>query len=138
MRDLKFRIWDNDTGQFVSGEHPRFIGNVNGIYLFDKNYRILCGVDGQKPKDWTFQQFTGLLDKNSKEIYEGDIIRWEDQIVTKATVEFDTARFILNIFSHPEYSKTAGKYFTDFYRVPLSKLEVIGNIFENSELLNEI
>lgn len=82
----------------------------------------------------TLCQCTGLKDKNSKLIYEKDIIRFyfdNDEII--AVVEWDNneCRFYLNT---TDYFKD--KYVTD-YEIVKQEYEVIGNIYENAELLEE-
>ncbi len=88
--------------------------------------------------DFIVMQFTGLFDKNGKEIYEGDVVRleqWEPreyQIVfiegafcmgsLKKTEQFNVGQFVADI----HYLQSGG-------RGPVS--EVIGNIYENPELL---
>jgi uncharacterized phage protein (TIGR01671 family) len=65
MREIKFRCWDKKNKEFV----PYFELTCNGSIFF--------GSEEQSDKDFDIQQFTGLLDKNGKEIYEGDIIESE-------------------------------------------------------------
>lgn len=67
-------------------------------------------------------QYTGLKDKNGKEIYEGDITTDGDMI---CRVEYDVPVFTLKSISN-------GNDYNPFYE----NLEVIGNIYENPELLN--
>lgn len=78
-------------------------------------------------------QFTGLLDKNGKEIYEGDIIKipddWDEYGFNAGEnyqVYFAFGGFRLK----PKYKKNAkGSYLED------DKIEIIGNVYENPELL---
>lgn len=90
---------------------------------------------------------TGLLDKNKKEIYEGDIVRYTDyntadRLVKVANVYWmDWADWAKVPFLHPFGSPTSGKDLKDgrstgtHFITPPEDCEVIGNIYENLELL---
>lgn len=113
MRQIKFRVWSTVLRVYVPAENAL---RVN--YLGE-----LCGMDPISP----IEQFTGLLDKNGKEIFEGDLLRRPSFETISAVVwEQEGARFIrrfgvggVNIGSLE---------FTD-------GMEVIGNIHESPELL---
>ena len=79
---------------------------------------------------YEFMQFTGLLDKNGKEIYEGDIIRYE-------TLHYDPSEGDSPCsFSQVEYRGSSFVFdegLLDDWGA--DDIEVIGNIYENSELL---
>lgn len=82
-----------------------------------------------EPEHNEFMQFTGLLDKNGKEIYEGDIV---SQFIAPnpydyGKVEYQKSSFIVSWTSLP----------WQYLEVLSEKIEIIGNIYENRELLNK-
>lgn len=96
----------------------------------------------------TVGQFTGLKDENGKEIYEGDIIEFSydefignfDTKVAKGTIEFINGCFLIKTFEI-EGKKVKGTDYEEWfllYTVNTYTLKVIGNIYENSELLEGV
>jgi hypothetical protein len=76
-------------------------------------------------------QYTGLKDKNRKEIYEGDIVNCFDDLGKNDLpfiIEYKRARFVLT----SAHEKLEG------WDLDSQKVEVIGNIYENSELLKSV
>ncbi len=111
MREIKFRAWDKKEKRYWTQEEMNAIGGY--YYTF-----ALSDDDGL----FVLEQFTGLQDKNGKEIYEGDIVEGVS-ISTgpfRGVVEFESGTF--GVAGH-------------VLGIPLTK-EVIGNIHENSNLLN--
>jgi uncharacterized phage protein (TIGR01671 family) len=121
-RIIKFRTWSYDANDFCDTYGDDNI-SLNDIFSMD-------GV--------VFQQFTGLLDINEKEIYEGDICRLSydyhesqsGQVNSSIDpVTFKNGGFILGRSFYDPYLY---EYITKDNK---TELEIIGNIFENSEYL---
>lgn len=114
LRELKFRAFDTE----------------NKAWTFVTLGDLICGActeNGDKPLSGAkqvWEQYTGLKDKNGKEIYEGDIVL-DDECGDMGEVEYYAPNFTF----HPIYpierwnSHYIGKY-----------IKVIGNIHENPEL----
>ena len=118
MRTIKFRVWDiKEQKMFFSHIHRCFY-----LDIFAGN--MLFG----DPNNFIIQQFTGLKDQNGKEIYEGDIL-YRPAVRIKYICEYDVdeCAYILTYDNGDDYI-----YLTDF-----KEIGVIGNIYENKELLNE-
>jgi hypothetical protein len=139
MRDIKFRAFYNGT--MLS--HTFDISLKDGgccypnIFIHDipeNNDHALLYSFGRSVK---LMQFTGLLDKNGKEIYENDVVKilytdWVDQSnYSIGKVVFEEDRYWVSI-----YSKKYGEYcLSPIYPGKYGWIEVIGNIFESPELL---
>jgi hypothetical protein len=124
-REIKFRVWD---------QHKKCFVNVS-----DFQFRKDGTVDyfGHKI---TFQQFTGLLDKNGKEIYEGDILIYEYTQADMSSFSalespFETCAIEEVVFKDGAFRFKDNKYST--VADDCKEMEVIGNVFENKELLNK-
>lgn len=102
-------------------EDKYYIQFADPNYIPDWNmpYRM---VQGQVDNN-TIGQFTGLHDKNGKEIYEGDIVKYENMT---GKIMFFNGSFIMSNFEETEEWELG---------VINEEIEVIGNIYENSELL---
>lgn len=130
-RTIKFRAWDKTNNQWNSYGDRLYINAQDGSLLDVASQYDTGGIS----EDLQLMQFTGLLDKNGKEIYEGDILKGyfnpddvEDYIYNSLTAEekeSGTRLFTVEDIFYP-------------YTNPLpDDLEVIGNIYENPELIQE-
>ena len=143
-RIIKFRAWDN-VNKRMGYFHPGFDWNdeYDHWYLSPVEWSkritdVPCG------DNINLMQFTGLLDKNGKEIYEGDIVRIKDcEIVDTIPVNGEWKEIYADCVGNIHY---AGSWFCfDGHSagdLPLEafdsdKLEVIGNVHENPELVSE-
>lgn len=124
-REIKFRVWDEEEKTMWRHE------NIGYINFYDKVIWLRHG--GFLDMDYnpcTLMQYTGLKDKNGKEIYEGDIVKREPMSpggldrIGKITFEDGVIWLESNVDSVCLYDE-------------IDELEVIGNIYENPELLEE-
>ena len=115
MREIKFRAWDLISKKMVQVIH---FYNHNDVY-----------------PDYIFMQYTGLKDANGKEIYEGDIVRYMDSLYYK-TIHQIVWNDNFACFSYKPYKFTDNGGDDDVTLSYIHKFEVIGNIYEDSHLLD--
>ena len=121
MREIKFKVWDRKHNRMSQSFS---LGRDSNIVFND---RCICGVE-ITGNDFVYLQFTGLKDRNGKEIYEGDICKYLN-IYTKNeiwVVAFEDAKFVLK--------KSPMRF--DLGDVDIQCVEVLGNTYENPELCN--
>ncbi|GAM80669.1 glycosyltransferase [Lactococcus lactis subsp. lactis] len=128
MRDEmipKLRAWDKQDERMSYGEVEYFDDSIN--YRFD---HFCTGAD----EDVEFMQSTGIKDKNGVEIYEGDVINYRNSFRNPMTGSGSLSinRDFKIIFKDGEFK---AKGFDIRLKNILSYSEVIGNIYENPELL---
>lgn len=153
MREIKFRCWDKKTKKMR--QVTEIVFNT-GFYMESNDNSVkLIWVKGQdiienkeiqiqREKDFILMQYTGLHDKNGKEIYEGDIVKvyfkkdaWinnnKECGYKNGIIEYCVDCFIVYIKNYKDkiYPLSA------FGSREIKYLEVIGNIYDNPELLEE-
>lgn len=126
MRKIKFRAWLKEERKMVNVE-TLFIG-INRLCFGNSKTEDLFFRDFEEVE---LMQYTGLEDKNSKEIYEGDILFFRDENMKYVVVWQDTA-FIIESIEIRKYSEKM--YWLDDTEICC---EIVGNIYENKNLLEE-
>jgi uncharacterized phage protein (TIGR01671 family) len=126
-RKLKFRAWDKLNKSFIysdTGHQEHYILTLNGRF---QNLQNGSGGD-----EYVVQQFTGLKDKNGKDIYEGDMLNFS----INNTVELGDADIMDYKNQDVHYSEEYASFmfgedgFTPLDRIIMTSIEVVGNIFE--------
>lgn len=127
MRGLKFRAWDKVEKKMLFDADP-FALHVSG-----SNESLLAKT--HRNEDCIFEQYTGLKDKNGKEIYEGDIIRYTIWL-RGAAKELICTKVVKWWSGEEEYYPCCT---SSGFSLPYSEdgYEVIGNIHENPELIEK-
>lgn len=132
-RVIKFRVWEPFQNRYLNEDDSYLIDNQGGLWWVDKKEK--ARTETHDTFYHTIQRFTGLLDKNKKEIYEGDILKgfhWEmpdEEIIDYVTFRCGSFCFFEGYFSFEEFISNNKNPDT------LYDFEIIGNIFENPELL---
>lgn len=120
MRELKFRVWDKEAGEYLEGEEAKdFVLKLDGTHYVEMTFGYY-----DKGKNWVIEQYTGLQDRGV-EIYEGDIIRWANSVGREITAPV--------VWNTRAWCWTAGDYMLG--GLLEFDLEVVGNIHEDLKLL---
>ena len=130
MREIKFRAWDKKAKEMIyEALEIKDIGLGEGSVLVDAR------TQGGNELIWL--QYTGLKDKNGGEIYEGDVVEIEFIIYPESKKEEIKGKYISQII----YQDGCFVFFDGYdYHVPCQpcfRTRIIGNIYENPELLDK-
>ena len=125
MREIKFRIWDIDKRKFIVNETDRLgYGDTKKCMServdFENN-----SVEINADESYILSEYTGLKDMKGKEIYEGDIL-------------FETFReeYFKVVFENGSFRAEVDEYSLDLEDYA-NICEVVGNIYENPELMED-
>lgn len=144
MQDrFKFRAWHKKRKKMYEVLHFHTATWDNGgEWVTAKGFNIITQQDIHiqiEPKDSFIMQCTGLKDKNGREIYDGDILKFK---LLEDFAAFGTNEKYVEIIAPVIYEY--GGFFIEqsensifLGQLPMREIEVVGNIYENPELLRE-
>lgn len=147
----RFRAWDKTENK---------MWNVETIYIEDEWVKVndgsIYGITKDLVRDYVLMQSTGLKDKNGVEIYEGDIIEFEDEsfcypfddeaiveTINRAQVIIDKVKgiFLENFMVKDSMIAKEYKYYYDLptseKTILFKECSVVGNVFEDENLLED-
>lgn len=126
-REIKFRAW-HEQGKMIGWEELKYFVDLGSCF---NDYKTL-----------TLMQYTGLKDKNGKEIYEGDVVVFDEFIPGNKQsagqwIQNRSLKSLSISFKHGYFGvKGSGDDHISLYSAQSEHCEIIGNIYENPELLN--
>ena len=133
MREILFKAKRIDNGEWVEG----YVVHKRGLYfIYDIVNSESCRQNNYEIDPETLCQFTGLCDKNGKKIWENDIVLviYENRYYEKKELSTGRIVFIRGAWY------IGGKVWNELYAIDedaIFQVEIVGNIFDNPELLQE-
>ncbi len=138
MNDDDFYSYLPEEGKYFYDDYSCSVKRNNGDRDPETMFSPLMGEDWvwiEKP-DYELMQYTGLKDKNGKEIYEGDICDLLDSRGFEIVYQQSAFGYITGETKLTDFHHLGGNYHFKWENGQSQKVEIIGNIYENPELLN--
>lgn len=143
MREIKFRVWCKQSDTMNKVEKMGFEEGELWYVEDQDNETQPPYFEGND--DWVLMQYTGLKDKDDREIYESDVVKWERIIYTdcsRSEVDYVEEAIIGEIYYVDgitiglKEADGTGRILFPFHLLDSSQdFEVLGNIYENKDLL---
>lgn len=128
---FRVRLWDITKQKFIKVTEIDYCTDGEEVTVYYDGDTFETVLDEEYLKACFLEQCTGLKDKNGKLIYEGDIVKYH--VIKKSS--FPIEREVL-AFKTKKVTFKKG-YFSPIFNLDLNDVEIIGNIHENSELLED-
>lgn len=141
-REIKLRVWDKIKKKFVDNDYT-FVMFLSGKFDVEEENGEVGKLFERDTDDFVVMQYTGLKDKNGKEIYEGDIllntwkgknqkveVYWQEAEVSPGGEGYEDLEGYQSLLGR-WYFRTTEKM---NYALYSGQFEIIGNIYENPEL----
>ena len=135
MKEIKFRVWDKGLKQMIYLSEPEVVNDDFSAIVFKLRDYFASAFSSDRMEDLELMQYTGLKDKNGKEIYEGDIVYVEAVAYGRdmnAMIFWKDGGFWLR------WEDGYESYLQDWVKELAKSAEVIGNIYENPELIKRV
>jgi uncharacterized phage protein (TIGR01671 family) len=124
VREIKFRAWDKKRKEYF--HISKMWNGGTGLSCFSADGWVGNYGNRGNMNDIVLEQFTGLHDKNGKEVYEGDILKY---------LSFEEKTYYLPVFYSAEDASFQMGWVKTIYATHYG--EVVGNIHENKKLVEE-
>jgi uncharacterized phage protein (TIGR01671 family) len=148
MREIKFRAWDNKNKKMFipsmldwKDERDPKENDTRTFYIWRSPYEdehVNWSHTCIGTEDSILMQYTGLDDKNGKEIYEGDVIQFKDGIVINGSnIHRSKVEWLDELSGFYIHADNVGYYQVNPSQCAMYHYEIIGNIYDNPELLEQ-
>lgn len=141
-REIKFRAWDKENNKWYEPTYEAYKGDLEYLVVGMGGDLTMNKNGGMRhesvfPKRFELMQYTGLLDKQGKEIYEGDIVKTFYEEIAVVMYADGGFKLFTNATDYKSVGTVIGQDVEENYLGYFFKdnLEIIGNIYENPELL---
>ena len=143
MREIKFRAWDNENEYMITSLQGVYTALRNRMNITKQDDGYYNNGDLLKPNKgkYTLMQYTGQKDKNGKEIYEGDIV---EEVYFNPKFDEQERRYGKYIVKYEEdrcgyvpFACGDGCGCCEYEVINVNNAEVIGNIYDNPDLLEK-